>query len=554
MANITRLYYHLKRFKGNILYLWIIYGFFALLYNAIYLGDDAVSNFVDLLGDSPMSFLFSSGSSVAWLMWAGIIITTMGYYIAAIAGIMIGAKIVPTKETLSVEMYLGNSGLSARVFYLENLVVGIFALIIGMLPGYIVTVLFSFNHDASSYINNIWMSAFVVTVEGIVFLTVTSFITVVRFSEGWAKGIGYFYVIYATLVASFAHSDPAAFGDYGNIDMNTYLSPVETLFSNTVNWEGIWSVMGIALVAIFLTYLLILRPDYIEKAGKHNGKSVFSPITAIFAPKSFLGRKFPVFTEQIRRDLKTMSIMLILIVSVIVMVLKSIPDPTQLGDVLASSESPIILAMMGNHAIQHSLLGFLVVKFYANGWLYFGLITAFIAASIPTREVSTASQDIVWAAPITPIQVIKARIIAMLLEITVLIWVAYLLISPLEKSSNVVVNANAEIQAYTLFWLTYMAFGIFLTGVAMIPKVSKGRNTAILMFVGMIILNIFSFLSAPLNIFKYFTIQGYTDPVGILYGTENYGIQLISGLFILFVSAIFTYAMTKYRYEYADLI
>jgi hypothetical protein len=231
----------------------------------------------------------------------------------------------------------------------------------------------------------------------------------------------------------------------------------------------------------------------------------------------------------------------------------------ELSGFLTGFDTVSVRIFLQGNELQASILGYGIMKFYANAWLWFGIYSMLVASSIPTREVRTNSQDIIYGTNVKPRKLIINRLIAMLFEFTILLWFSFVLmalITTVHGPAFIDDYATVAVQFnfFLITWIHYSAIFIFLVGIAMIPReVAKGRRLAIAFFIISLVLNMLAYVDGRIEFIKYFSIFHYYEPVLILYGEVELINELLMSGGVLVLSLLFFFAIMKYRYRNASL-
>ncbi len=551
------------RYKGEILTMSISGFLLSLLFSLFFPGEETMKEMLKLFYESAVSGLFNPimVDSPGWILWITLILGLFLYYILAFSGINIGAKVIPTIESDGIDIVLTHSSYSARKLFLWNYLGAIFSLVIIILPLYGIIVIFSLIQSSALILDEIALSFLISLASGIFFLTLTSVANILRFSKSFGKIFGFGYLILSFLIDLLSGSPEYA--DYAELSINHYLNPTQVIFFGCSKdnffdiWEPFLVILGISAGLFLIGLWRVKYPDYIERVKELNpngSKYSFNPLGKIFDPDSFLAKKFPLFINQLRRNLKVVILLLFLIALQQFAIFNALPSPDELILQLEQSNTPIFAAFIQNHNIPASLLGFVILKFYSGLWIYFGIAIALIAANIPNRDVKTSTHDILFANDISPLRLILARIFSMIVSFSILIWGLFFIFRGIQ--STVVdfdLSFKLQAQVFTVLWIHYIGLGIFLIGIALIPLVSKGKNLAVFVFIFFIFMAIIPFLNQNIEFLKYTGYLNYYDPVGILIGEVEFSKALIISLLMLLGSSAFTYLMVKFRYSKTDL-
>ena len=531
-----------------------------IIYGAFYPGKEVLANYSNLISESAISFVFSGfdANQPGWVFWLSILFTIL-FYAIAVAAILLGSKIIPTKDSHSVELFMGNHSISHRRFYLENLVTTITILILSISLYSIILILFTIIQNSSDILNRLLITSLFLLLSGIFYLTFTSVITIANFSSTTGKAAGFGYLIFSFLLESIISSDPENLEVIGNFSINFAIKLSNNIIQNEYQWMAVIIILTLSTFFIIVSALLVTRPNYIERSNSWCQKFQTTNLSSInpanlLAPKSYIGRKSPLFTEQLRKDFMPTIIVLLLLSLFHLSIYFTIPVNNEtLGMVLAAIDTPLLRAFIQNNEIQPSFLGYLAIKFYGYLWIYFGIFGAILASSIATREVKTKSQDILWSTNIKHSQVIINRLIAITIELSIVIWYIYLLSTLFGNAQNVEIASITELKVFVVIWIMYMSLMIFLVGVTMIPPVSKGRTLGMLTFIFMVAMNIIAFFNPAVEFLKYSSILGYFDPVALSYGKISFLSSVLIGIVILAFSIAFTTILFLYRYRFNDL-
>lgn len=551
------------RYKRDIIIMSIIGFLFSLLFSLFFPGEETMKAMLNILYESALNGLFNSINvdSPGWILWMTLVFSMLLYYILAFSGINIGAKVIPTVEGDGIDIVLTHSSFSARNLYLWNYLGAILSLVIIILPLYGIIVIFSLIQSSTFILGEITLSFLIFLASGIFFLTLTSVASILRFSKSFGKILGFGYLILCFLIDLLSGS--SEYADFADLSINHYLNPTQVIFfgCSKDNFFDIWGPFFIIIAISFGLFLLglwrVKYPDYIERVKELNpngSKLTFNPLGRILEPDSFLAKKFPLFINQLRRNMKVVILLLFLITLFQFTIFTALPSPDELMVQLEQSNTPIFAAFIQNHIVPASLLGFVILKFYSGLWIYFGIAIALIAANIPNKDVNTSTHDILFANEISPLRLVLARTLSMVVSFSILIWLSFFILRGIQTTVvDFDLSFRLQAQVFTVLWIHYIGLGIFLIGIALIPLVSKGKNLAVFVFIFFILMAIIPFLNQDIEFLKFTSYLNYYDPVGIIIGEVEFSKALIISLLMLLGSSAFTYLMVKFKYSKTDL-
>ncbi len=551
------------RFKNEIKTISIIAIPAFLLFSLIFPGEETMKTMLDFIYESAMSGLFNpiNADSPGWTLWISLIFGVFLFYILAFSGINLGSKVIPTIESDNIDIVLTHSSYSARKIYLWNYLGAIFSLVIILLPLYGIIAIFSVIKSSTFILDEMAFSFLIFLSSGIFFLSLTSAGSILRFSKSIGKIFGFGYLILCFLIDLLSGSPE--FADYADLSINHFLNPTQIIFfgysrENFVDiWQPFLVILGISVGLFLLGLWRVKYPDYIERVKEINpngSKLSFNSFGKFLVPDSYLAKKAPLFINQLRNHLKVVILLIFLIVLMQFAIFTTMPSPDELILQLEQSNTPIFSAFVQNHPIPASLLGFVILKFYSGLWIYFGILIALIAVNIPNKDVRTSTHDILFANDISPIRLILARTLSMILSFTILIWGVFFILRGIQSTvTDFDLSFKLQAQLFTVLWIHYIGLGIFLIGIALIPLVSKGKNLALFVFIFFIFMAIIPFLNPNVEFLKYLSYLNYYDPVGILIGEVEFSNALIISFLMLVGSTIFTFIMVKFKFSKTDL-
>ncbi|MCY3414497.1 MAG: hypothetical protein INQ03_22810 [Candidatus Heimdallarchaeota archaeon] len=559
MKLLKRIYYHAHRFRGEFVSGSITAVLFMAFFGIFYPKDD-VESLVNVMVSMGM-FGNLSKVEAGWGVWASIMVGLFMYLIIAFVSINIGAKVIPTKEEQGTEFFMGSNPMDPRKFYLENVFAGLLIIVGVLLPTYLVVVLQTWYFDGMAIIGGITLTFAMFLLIAFFFISLTSAATTFMFQSGKSKGVGFGYVIYGLIVELLA--DNPDLKDAANLSVNAY-TKLSTLVTgiDDYDWNPIFVVLTISTVFLVLGILRVKSPHYLEEVGSKNKTGIVdATIGRVVAPDTRLAKKFPLVFEQLRRDKTAIFIVLMLYLiwpAAFWSVLSTSKDG--LAELMQGFNTPSTRAIAQGHDLDMSLRGFSVMKFFSNHWMFFGLYPMFVAASIPTREVRTNSQDIIYSSEkVLPGKLMDRRVIAMVIEMTFLFWAAFAVIGPVNNSFgeefiNDFMGADLLFVFFCVAWIQYMAMSIFIVGIAMIPsEVGKGRRYGILFFILSMLFNIIPHLNESIKFLMYITPMNYFRPVELIYEEMSFGQGVLQSGIVLVISIIFYYVVKKYRYTDSSL-
>jgi hypothetical protein len=553
-----------NRFKIDIINIGVIGILFGLIFSLLYPGEESMHVFYNALYESALAGFFGSiGSenSPGWVFWLSIIFGFFFYFIFALAGINLGAKIIPTVENDGIDVVLTHTPHNARKIFRWNYLTALVSIIILILPTVLLISIFSVIYSSAFIVDEILYSLIIYFGCGIFFLSLTSVSSILRFSKSTGKIVGFGYLIF-TYILDIVSSAPE-YSDYANLSINHYLNGSQVLFlgCSQENFLDIWGPFFVILVISSCLFLIglwrVKYPDFIERVKDLSpSQSVFTLNLwkKFFSPDSFLAKKYPIFMNQLERNLRTMLLVLLLIAFQQYAVFNALPSPGELIEQLAQGNNNIFSAFSQNHLLPNSLLGFLIIKFYALLWVFYGIPVVMIAAKIPTKDVDTSTHDLLFANNLSPSRVVLSRIMSLIVSFTILVWGSFIALRGIQSTATELdLSLNLQAQVFTIIWIHFLSLGIFMTGIASIPKVSNGKRFAIFIFIFFIIMSVIPFLNSDFEFLKYLSFLNYFDPVGLIVEDVTFQSALSISLVVLGCSILFTYLIVKFKYSRSDL-
>ncbi len=556
MDTFVRQKYHIKRFRGVYFYGSILLGLMIWMICAFYPGEAATENYADVLNDTGLSTIYGEfdTESPAWLFWVTLQANTYLYIVPVIAGILIGTRVIPTRDKDGMELLLSTSTGSLRKFYLENLVSGITAITVILIPSYIVIAAYSIYHDAPDVLDQLVLLFFIVILISFFYVVLTSTVTIWRYSGSTGKKVGFGYLIYSFLLEMSSTSSEQA-AESAKISVNYYLAPSDVFMTATINWVKVFTVLFFVSLMILYSWWKIQSHDIIDRTGSSEIKkrNLFPQVDL----RSSFSRKHPFLMEQLKRDLSFLIgfIIVLSFLSFYIIGIYSTLDPNDFQDLMGSFDSPLFNAMTNNHVITYDFEGFLIIEIFAFFYLYFGLFVVFVAASVATNEVRHEYQDLIWGNNFKPNQIILPRIKVMLLEISILIWTHFAitlgLIQLFGFSGDI--DSMEFFQLYIVNWIHYLGLGLLIVAISMLSTIGKGRKNAILIYIGFIFIQFLAYMS-KYEWLVYLSYFGWVDSTGMILGIVGFLEALIKVGFLFLLSIISFGAALKYRYWKTDLI
>ncbi len=540
------------RFRYNLIFSSIFLVIAMGMISIFFPGEEGIRSYTNLVSDAGLGFIFGQigTDSPGWTFWVGFQINSYLYMILAVTSILIGSRIIPTKEHDAIELFLGSNPQSARKYYLENIFASIIVLVIALIPSFILLSILSIYHNSADIIGRLFISYTFTLVVGIVLLLGTSMFAILRFSSTTGKIVGFGYLIAAFVIEFSANTSPD-YRQYSNFSINYYVNSSSGLLSGKFDWGPVYVLMGISFVFLMISYLIVKNSDYIEKTS--NKKSRQYRIFPTISPTSKISQKFPLMMEQLRVDLSYLLGWTLVLIWLVLYTMAIYPGEEAVDELFNSFDMPLVRSLLYGHQISGDYNGWMIYEFHSANWVYYGLFVLFIAASIPNREVRTNSQDILWANNVRSERVILSRTIIMLLEYSILLWSVFISKIIFETLLDKEIDHFLEFQTFILYWIHYSAFGIFVVALSMLPQVSKGRMLAIITYFYFIIINLTAY-SGDYEFLKYLGFFGYIDPAGMMLGVLSFGTELLKNIILLVFSILLFGFSLLTRYRNADLV
>ncbi len=557
MTFLQRIFHHCKRFKGELFSASLFSILFLVLFGGFY-PEDTIGDLVDLFHSIGV-FGNLTHDAAGWSIWLAIILGMIMYFIIAITSINIGTRVIPTREEDGAEFFMGSNPMNPRLFYLENVFSGVLVIFLLMLPSYVIIVFQTWINNALDTIGSITLVFLSFLVMAYFFISITSAMTASIFQRKLPRSIGFAYVFFGFIMELLG--DNPDLQSVGNLSINYYMNITSMLFGGDYDFTPIFIVLIIAVVFTAIGYWRVKSPHYVEKAGsKERFSLIDATVGRLVKPQSFLGRKSPLIAEQLRKNIQiVLGIMLFYAFYFPVLLNTFATLGDELSGFLVGFDTVSIRIFLQGNELQASILGYGIMKFYANAWLWFGIYSMLVASSIPTREVRTNSQDIIYGTNVKPRKLIINRLIAMLFEFTILLWFSFALMALITTAHGPAfiddyATVAVQFNFFLITWIHYSAIFIILVGIAMIPReVAKGRRLAIAFFIISLVLNMLAYVDGRIEFIKYFSIFHYYEPVQILYGEVELINELLMSGGVLALSLLFFFAIMKYRYRNASL-
>lgn len=556
----TRIRFHAKRFRGDIIFVSLLLLFYAFMISVVFPEDNAaIVAYSEIITEAQLDFLFTTiGSDApAWLFWLGMLLGIVLYYALAIIGIRTGARLVPTKEDDSLELLVASSPQSQRRFFLESYLSGFLSLLGVILVSFTVFIAFSLYNDAADTIGRLALVHLFYLLIGVFMMTFSSFFSVIRFNKGSGEKFGYLYLVFAFFLELSASSEEMP-EEMLDLSINTYLSPSNGLLGEQWRWNEFGIVLGITLALFILTWWWMKRPEYYERIKPVKVRRIrFLPN---FSSQGRLAKRFPLFFDQLRVDRALFFIwtgIVSFFMFYIVYLFESVygDDPQQLGELVGAFDMPIFDAFTHGHTLDFAQLGyieFMGFEYYGIMWMYYGLFLLFPAVSAANRDFRRNEQDITWASEVTPQQIMTARTLAIQLQAFLLFTITTFILLAMQSALNVEVNTELQLYAYLVGVVYFIGLGLFLQGFSMLFRVDRGKRYATWFYIISILIIVTAFIATDINDVKFLSLFFYYDAVGIVWGIVSLGEALLTAGAFTAVSAL-VYFLGLRRYSQSNL-
>jgi len=516
----------------------------------------AIANYSDLLTESGLNYILRTidSSAPAWLFWVSLMLGLYLYYVIAIVGVKIGAKLVPTKEEDALELTLASSPQNTRRTFLENYLAGLLAIFAILIPSYVILIIVSFLNNGSDIIGDIGIVFMFYAVIGIFMMSFTCLFTVLRFNKSSGEKFGFLYLVYSFIIGLSAAS-PEMTEEILNTSVDYYLTPMDGLLNNQWNWEGFIVVLTLSMLFVLISWWRIKKVEYIERVSPVKIRQL--RLIPNYSAKGKLAQKYPLFFDQLRADrglFYIWSSLVLFFIFYIVYIYETVygTTPEKLVETIGSFDMPIFKPFTHGHEVRFDYLGFIGFEFYGLMWMYFGLFVLFPAASAASRDYRTNSHDIVWANGITPKQVINRRMLAIQFQFFIFYTLGSWFLLILQWIYDIPGNTETQIYAYLVGIIYFIGLILILQGITMYFKIGQGRKIAIWIYIASILILITSFLIDSLSIFRYLSIFYYFDAVGIAFGDVSLISGILTALTFTIISGII-YVIGLRRFENSNL-
>ena len=557
MSFLTRYKFHTYRYKGEILYSSIILASLMIMIGVAFPKDNAaIASYVNLLSDAGLDALFSTVdvNAPGWLFWVSLMGAAYTYFVSAIAGIRIGSKLFPTKDSSALEL-ISSSPMHSRRFYLENIVSAGFAIILIFLPSFLILSVYSIMQDALDTIPRLAVMFLLNSVVVLFFIALSSLPSAFRFSQGSGSKLGYFYLIYAFLIEFTAGSLPE-YADYAKISVNSYVNPSAGLLNGEHHWQEAGIIVIIVIFLLILSLYFIGKPDYIEKVGRKRRFSLsFLPS---FSSEGRLAKKYPLLFDQFRKDrsyffiwMLIVNIVLIYINAIFTLAIKN--DPNILIT-MTTSFGGILDAFSYGYEAPPTYVGFLTFEVFGLLWLYFGLFVLIPAINIPNRDQANNEQDFLWSNSVTQKQVILNRTLSLAVFFTIYFWISYFALLGSAFAFDLELDALLLFTVFAVGFIYYFGLMLLFLGMTMFFRLGTGKKITLWFYIISVFILIVSFLMDSLDSIKYFSVVYYYDPVGLLLEKVDVFSQFLYAIALLLVSAGIFIISLHTKYQYRDML
>jgi len=529
-----------------------------MLMIAVAFPDDSefIAEYMSILTEAGLDALFSTANLnlPGWLFWVSLMGSAYTYYVSAIASIKVGAKLYPTQDVQSLEL-IASSPKKSQTYFIENILASMITITLFFLPSFIILSIYSIAKNTADSIPRLAAMFLFNSMVCLFFVAITSFVGILKFSQSSGSKIGYFYLIYAFLIELGAGSIEE-YKDYTDISVNSYLSPSAGILSGEFNWSEFIIVALLCLVLFLMSFVVISRPDYIERAGSvKKSRLQFLPK---FSPRGKLALKYPLIFDQFRADRSYFFIwtIIMVIVSLYIVFLFNTAlkdDPSVLVSTMASFESMLKAFTLG-HPVEASFMGFLSFEVFGLSWLYYGVYILIVAINIPNRDQSKDEQDLIWSNSITPEKVIYHRTLSLIIFFTIYYWMTFFALTGFSLLMNLDYNTTEVFASFIVGYIYYIGLILLLTGIPMHFSIGKGKKIALWYYVISILLLLTAFMVDSVEFLKYLSIVYYYDPVGISLGKSKIIVELFKSICVFIISAAIYHLGLKYRFSKMDLL
>lgn len=548
-----RMYYHANRFRGSFLYASVLLLTLVVMMTAFYPGEEGIVAYSEYITEAGFAVILGAiGTSASgFVFWIGMQINIYLYYIIVITGLLMGSKLFPTTDEDNVELLIGGSSISCRTFYLENLISALTILFLSIIPSFVATILYTYHYQSEDIIGRIAITYFFVFSIGVFYLVLSSLASIIWFSKSAGKKVGFGYLIYSFLIELQAGSSEEA-AQIAQTSMNYYVDAASGLITGDFDWNPIIVLYILVLVFAAASYIIVKKKQFIQKAPKP--VKTRHGLSKIIAPESRVSQKFPIFMEQLRSDLGFFVGWIIMLTLILFYMPNIAPADEDLMGFMGAFDIPFMDALTLGYTMEYTYIGFISIEFYGLLWFYFAAFYVFVAASIATREVRKQSQDLLLGNNLSTTKIVLQRTIVMLIEITIMVWLSYLVLVLAETSLDKKVDNTIRLNAFIIIWIHSIASSILFTAISMIPRIGKGRTLAIWVYLYSILVLILAYSAESLEFLKYTSIWLWGNTVGILYEKVEFTDVLLNNVIYLAISIVLFFAMLKYRYKKADFV
>ncbi|MHA2504426.1 MAG: hypothetical protein ACXAE3_16345, partial [Candidatus Kariarchaeaceae archaeon] len=300
---VRRIRFHSTRFSTGVLIAsFILAALSVIMATSFPTDEEFISEYLGIISEAGLDALFSTVNTDApgWLFWLSLMMGVYIYYIFAVVGVRIGSGIFPTRDEDALELLAASNPQSKRKMYVETYLSGMIVLALLVLVSYGSLIIYSLLNDAADLIGRLGIIHLFYYLIAICMMSFASMMTVIRFSKSSGQKWGYGYLIFAFML-ELGGSSPDMSPEALYMSVNSYLSPMEGLFTEEWNWEGFAVIAAITTFMFLVSLWRIKKPEYIERIKASKAKSRFGFLPK-FSAEGKVARKYPVFFEELRVD------------------------------------------------------------------------------------------------------------------------------------------------------------------------------------------------------------------------------------------------------------
>lgn len=487
-----------------------------------------------------------------------------------IVGLWLGGTGIPEEiSTNMADIFIASSHKKEKLVFRHLMTHGIIFTILTVIMFLTIPISYELLDTPINY-ERILLAYILLWISGVTFFSISFFFSIVTLRSDLGRGIAGLVFMLSFLVQLIVNLN-------SDLDDLKYLNLLHYLSSNSILLEGdpliLENILPILLAGILIIFgvLIFGRRDLLPLQLRQESENIITDTETKSSLYDTLRRKF-VIRDYIKSTLQRVSpisaeqwtadrtiIIFFLIFSTLVALSIIFGYPTGEGGTEQYSgiyaNNPFVKSIQRDYAdsLVEDPLYTIYTQFYGYTWIYFFPLVIIAAARIVERDNDSKTLDLILGTPIKQKKVFFARILTILVQISIFAIIVVTILIFGEFLLEVESKILEQVFSIALIIFTYGSLLCFLIAVGIAFPIPHYRKRVIYGIGGLTIaLAVIPYFNEAIMPLKYFSLLYYFDLIGLI--NLGYQIEQLRLLLVLFVVLIASISFINYKSDRMVLI